>query len=110
MNHRTHKQGFALIVTVIILALLAVMAVAFLSSSRVERGTARGVADKVKADLAAQSAVNAAISRLIDNLKNYPDSATTWEVVNDASAKLQYQGTAIYYHEQAPEITAPTPA
>ncbi len=100
---RSDNDAFALIVTVIILALLAVMAVAFLSSSRVERGTARGVADKVKADLAAQSAVNAAISRLIDNVTTYPDSATTWESINSDPA------TVIYYRAQTPENGAGSP-
>src|SRR5436190_1295503 len=96
LDWKNKDRGFALIVTVIILALLAVMAVAFLSTSRVERGTARGVADKVKADLAAQSAVNAAISRLIDNLTNYPDSATTWETINGDPA------TVVYYRDKTP--------
>jgi hypothetical protein len=107
MRHRTANQAFALIVTVIILALLAVMAVAFLSTSRVERGTARGVADKVKADLAAQSAANAAIARLIDNISTYPDSATTWESVNGVNP-----GTVLYFRDKTPEaaISAGTTA
>jgi hypothetical protein len=91
-----------LIITVMILALLAIMAVAFLLSSRVERGTARGVADKVKADLAAQSAINAAIIRLIDNLTNYPDSATTWESVNGVNP-----GTILYFRDKTPELAIP---
>src|SRR5207248_11433399 len=51
-------------------------------------------------------AVNAAVSRLVDNLFTYPDSATTWEKVNQASGSLQYQGTTLYYREQTPEATA----
>jgi Tfp pilus assembly protein PilX len=105
MRHRRPNRAFALIVTVIILALLAVMAVAFLSTSRVERGTARGVADKVKADLTAQSAVNAAIARLIDNVGNYPDSATTWEAVNGTNA-----GTILYFRDKTPELAIPAGA
>ena len=98
MRHRGTNRAFALIVTVIMLSLLAIMAVAFLSTSRVERGTARGVADKVKADFAAQSAVNAAIARLMDNITNYPDSATTWESVNGVNG-----GTILYFRDKTPE-------
>jgi hypothetical protein len=103
-----NREAFALIVTVIILSLLGVMAVAFLSSSRVERGTSRAVADTVKAELAAQTAVNTAIARLTDNLTSYPDSATCWEKVYKAGSTtdLQYQGTLLYYREQTPEATA----
>lgn len=104
-------SGFALIVTVILLSLLAVMAVAFLSSSRVERGTASAVANKAKADLAAQTAVNSAIAQLVDNVTNYPDSVTGWESVNNAAGQLQYAGTVFYYHPKTPEtLNNPPPA
>src|ERR1700730_2815547 len=100
---RKARGGFALIVTVIILSLLAIMAVAFLSSSRVERATARGVADKTKADMIAQTAVNTAIARLTDNLSTYPDSATTWETLNGNPA------TIVYYRDKTPEQGAGSP-
>ncbi len=103
----TEQSGFALIVTIILLSLLAVMAVAFLSSSQVERGSSKAVADKVKADLAAQAAVNTAAARLVDNLTSFPDSATSWEkVLQPNGTDLQYQGTTLYYREQTPEATA----
>ncbi len=83
------------------------MALAFLFSSSLDQSTSRALANKTKADLAARSAVNIAITRLTDNLSNYPDSATTWETVNQAGgATVQYQGTTLYYREQTPEATA----
>ncbi len=101
------RAGFALVITLIMITLLAIMALAFLFSSSLDQSTSRALANKTKADLAARSAVNTAIARLTDNLSNYPDSATTWEAVNQAGgATVQYQGTTLYYREQPPEATA----
>ncbi len=100
------QAGFTLIVTVITIALVTIMAVAYLSSSSLDRTTARSFANKAKADLAAKAAIDTAISRLTDNILSFPDSATSWEVVNQAGGALQYQGTVLYYREQTPEATA----
>ena len=99
-------SGVALIVTLIILVLLAGMAVALLQTSSIEQGTSKGIADKAKADLIAQTAVNAAVAQLVDNLTNYPDSATTWETINGND------GTVLYYRDKTPEqaIATNTPA
>ena len=110
------RKGVALVVSLVILVLLAVMAVALLQSSGLERGSSKSVAEKADADLNAQTAVNAAMAQLVDNLKQYPDSQTGWEAVNDSSGNLQYQGTVLYYRSQTPETlnttlpsTSPTP-
>ena len=100
------QQGFILVISLVMIVLLTIMAVAFLFSSGTDRATGRASVNKAKADLAAQTAVNAAISRLVDNLSTYPDSATTWEKINQANGSLQYQGTTLYYREQTPEATA----
>jgi type II secretory pathway pseudopilin PulG len=97
------NAGIALVVTLIILVLLAAMAVALLQTSSLERGTSKAVADKAKADLIAQTAVNAAIARLVDNITTYPDSATTWETINGDP------GTVIYYRTGTPEQGAGSP-
>ncbi len=96
-----HKQGFALVITLVMVALLTIMAVAFLFSSGTDRATGRAAVNKAKADLAAQTAVNAAVSRLVDNLSTYPDSATTWETINSND------GTILYYRTQTPEQVLP---
>ena len=50
--------------------------------------------------------MNTAITRLTDNLSSHPDSATTWETVNQAGGTpVQYQGTTLYYRDQTPEVT-----
>ncbi len=91
------NTGVALVVTLVILVLLAGLAVGLLQTSSLERGTSKAVADKAKADLIAQTAVNAAIAQLLDNLTQYPDSATTWETINGND------GTVLYYRDKTPE-------
>ncbi len=99
---KRRNQGFALVITLITITLLTIMAVAFLASSSSDQATSRAVANKAKADLAATTAVNCAIARLIDNLTNYPDSATGWERVSSGTQEY-YQGTILYYHQEAPQ-------
>src|SRR5581483_11087757 len=108
-NHR-QSRGVALVVTLVILVLLLGMAVGLMQTSGIERGTSKGVAEKAKADLAAQTGVNTAIARLANDLSLYPDSATSWEKVyqSGSTTNLQYQGTALYYREKTPEQTAPS--
>jgi hypothetical protein len=107
-TNRTSEEpaAFALVITVVILALLTIMAVAFLSSTTSERAISRASVNKTKSELAAKMAVNVAVARLVETLIAFPDSATSWESVNQASGTLQYQGTTIYYREQTPEATA----
>ncbi len=90
-------SGFALVITLITIALLTIMAVAFLASSSLDQATARATANKSKADLAARTAVNTAIARLVDNISTYPDSATSWETVHGTT------GTVLYYQDKTPE-------
>ena len=97
----TAKRGFALVLTLITVVLLTIMAVAFLSSASLEQATARATAHAAKADLAARTAVNTAIARLVGNLSLYPDSATTWETIKGNS------GTVLYYHDKTPDQGLP---
>jgi Tfp pilus assembly protein PilX len=102
----SRQAGVALVVTLVILVLLAGLAVGLLQTSGLERGTSKAVADKAKADLAAQTAVNAAIAQLVSTLTTYPDAATTWETINGND------GTVLYYRDETPEqaIAATTAA
>jgi hypothetical protein len=93
----SEPAAFALVITLVTLALLTIIAVAFLASSSLDRTTARSLANRTKADLAAKAAVTAAIARWTDNLSTYPDSATTWETINGN------QGTVLYYRDKTPE-------
>jgi Tfp pilus assembly protein FimT len=100
------STGFVLVITVVIVALLTIMAVAFLSSATSERATSRASANKSDADLAAKTAVNVATARFTSLITSFPDSATTWESINQATSGIQYQGTTVYYRDQTPEATA----
>ena len=92
------------------IALLTIMAVAFLASSSLDQTTARAFANDANAQLAAKTAVTTAIARFVDNLSTYTDSATTWELVNQSGGTLEYQGTTLYYREQSPQATGiPSP-
>ena len=102
--------GFVLAIALVTIVLLSIMAVTYLTSSTLERNTSRALANKTVAEMAAYSAANVAIARLVDNLSNYSDSATSWEVVTDTNGNLQYQGTVLYYREQSPDdVTATRP-
>ncbi len=100
---REERAGFALVITLITIALLTIMAVAFLTSASLDQATARAAANKANADLAAQTAINSAIGRLTDNLTNYSDSATTWERVKQAGGSVQFEGTTLYYRDKSPD-------
>ena len=91
------ESGFAVVITLFTIALLAIIAIAFLTSSSLDRATARAVANSTKAELAARTAVNTAIVRLVNNIALYPDCATTWETINGNP------GTVLYYYENPPE-------
>lgn len=97
------KPGFALVLTLIMLALLSIAVVGFLSSSGLDRATAHAAANKAQAELAAQAAANAAISLIAENVTRFPDSATVWEQFpqrpGDAS---NIEGTLLYYSDKAP--------
>jgi hypothetical protein len=98
---RGESAGFVLVITVVILALLTIMAIAFLSSSTSERAISRATANKAKSDLAAKTAFEVAVTRLIDNFSQFPDSATTWESVNGVNS-----GTVLYFRDKTPKAAA----
>ncbi|HSH37484.1 MAG TPA: hypothetical protein VK993_01755 [Chthoniobacterales bacterium] len=94
----------------ITIALLTIMAVAFLTSSSLDRATASSFATSAKAQLAARTAVNVAITQLATAISSYPDSATAWEKVTGLAADSGYEGTILYYHQTTPETAAAAPA
>lgn len=108
MKLQAHSRtGFALVLTLIMLALLSIAVVGFLSSSTVDRSTAHAFANKARAELAAQAAANAAISLVTQNISRYPDSATVWEGLQaptgtDAVPKVE--GTMLYFTKDGPNV------
>lgn len=102
------RAGFALVLSLIILTLLAVLVVGFISSTAVDRVTARAFANKTQAQIAAETAVEAAICLLRENIAQYPDSATVWETLTPKGGGPQVEGTMVYYADRPP-LTAQTP-
>ncbi|MGB8168171.1 MAG: hypothetical protein WCF18_11810, partial [Chthoniobacteraceae bacterium] len=96
------RAGFSLVLSLIILTLLAILVVGFLSSTAIDRATAHAFSDKAKAETAAATAVNQAMSMLRENLAQYPDSATMWEKLTPAAGGPGVEGTMLYYNDSPP--------
>jgi hypothetical protein len=93
--------GFSLVITLIILTLLSILVVSFISTSALERTTARAFASKAAAELAAQTATNQAMSLLTERITQFPDSATVWDSIAlpGGSSNTDFEGTVLYYTE-----------
>ena len=90
-----------MIITLIVLLLLSIVAVAFLSNAQLEYTTARAFSNKARAEAAAQAGVDVAIANLRETLKNYPDSSTVWETVStDKTSGMSNTtpATSLYFH------------
>lgn len=68
MKSRSHQQGIALVITLIMLSVTLVMAVAFLAISTRERGSVSTVTDGTHALQAAQSALAQAEGQIVANI------------------------------------------
>ena len=64
MKKGTSYRGVALLIVLGVLALLSVIALAFVSLSRLERQVSRNYVDHVRAQLTAESGVEAAVARI----------------------------------------------
>lgn len=86
---RLRPKGFALIITLIMLVLAAVIVVALMSSASLDRGTAKSVNDRYQADLAVQNGLEAAKKVLSAS----PGAATNSITANDTFAVFRIDGT-----------------
>ncbi len=110
MRTTIRTAGFSLVVCLIILTLLSILVVSLISSATLDRVTSRAFANKAGAELAADTAVNQAISLLAETITQFPDSATVWEPLTPPTAsKYTAEGTVLYYHDKPPRTpnTAP---
>ncbi len=102
-----HRRAFALIVTLLILSLLVIVAVSYLSSMVNERQTADAFSSKTRAEQVAQSGVDSAIAMLTESFRDFPDSATAWDIAqstnNDNTAN---EGTSLYLRA-VPDVSNP---
>ena len=69
------QSGVALVTTIIVVAVLAVVAVAFMQSVGTDRLSSRTGANYMKARLAAEAGASAAEAALANLITQYPDSA-----------------------------------
>ena len=81
---RSNEFGFALTLTLIIIALAAVVVIAFLTTTSTERTTAAAYARIGKARQMAEAGVDAAIARLVTEMKYRPYHAIGYRSVNTA--------------------------
>src|SRR5437588_4640495 len=63
------RSGFALTITLILMALIAIIVVAYLVSTRIERSTSSVYANRLRAKITADSGLVAAIHLLKDNTR-----------------------------------------
>lgn len=97
-SHPSSRDGaFALILTLLILSVLAVVAVSFLASMSAERATASAFANKARAEQAARSGADSAMATLRLAFNSYPDSATVWDTQMSKNSDGSFnQGTSLY--------------
>lgn len=105
--------GFALVLSLIILSVLAIVAVSYLASMSAERGTANAFANRARAEHAAQAASQAAMAVLADSFQAFPDSATVWDTHqsrnNDQDDSFN-AGTSLYLRALPTTAAVPDPA
>src|SRR5438045_8441123 len=69
MKSRARTSGFALTVTLVLMVLIAIVVVAYLVSTRIERSTSSVYANRLRAKIQADSGLAAAIHLLKDNTR-----------------------------------------
>jgi Tfp pilus assembly protein PilX len=65
------QQGVALVVTVLVVAMLAVVAVAMMQSTSIDRLSSRSVANYYRAQLAAEAGLAEAVALIQKNANNF---------------------------------------
>src|ERR1035437_210017 len=87
-QRRRMKDGFALIITLIMVVLAAIIAIGVLVSASLDRTTAKSVDDRFKAEVAAQNGLEAAKKALVAS-----PSAANSVTADDAFVVLRVDGT-----------------
>lgn len=104
MKFSGRNRASSLVVTLLVLVVLSTIVVAFMQSMSVERMTAKSAKNLLQAQLAAESGVNAAKSRVVELFSRYPDSATVWQRF---ATGLTNEGT-VFYFRAAPATISET--
>ena len=102
LAHHPRERGVALVTTVIVVAVLAVVAVAFMQSTTTDRLSSRSVANYTRAKLAAEGGAAAAEAMITDLVKRYPDSATVWQNIGGGAPNgTNNEATVLYLRARA---------
>ena len=101
-TQRSAEQGVALITTMIVVAVLAVVAVAFMQSTSTDRLSSRTAVNYVQARLVAEAGASAGEALVARLVKAYPDSVTVWQNIGGgAPAGTNNEATVLYLRAQA---------
>ncbi|HKN84981.1 MAG TPA: hypothetical protein VJW17_16165 [Pyrinomonadaceae bacterium] len=88
MTKATNREsGFALALTLVLMALIVIVVVAYLVSTRIERSTSSVAANRVRAQITAESGLTAAIHLLKDNTR-YGNYITAMPAPSPAPASI----------------------
>jgi Tfp pilus assembly protein PilE len=101
--HRKREHGVALVTTMIVVAVLAVVAVAFMQSTGTDRLSSRTAAGYAQARLAALAGASAAEAAVVRAITTYPDSATVWQNIGGSATN---EATVLYVRTQATNTNA----
>ncbi len=108
-NSRKAKAGFALVTSLMLIVVIAVVVASFLSSMALERQTAHAFTNQAQAEFAAESAVALSVGTVKAHFQNHPDSATSWETVFDRKGIQATQATVICYRDHRDANGEPQP-
>ena len=98
----TRQAGVALVTTVIVIAVLAVVAVAFMQSTGVDRLSSRVGMNYFRAQLAAEAGAAVSQAMLTDLIRRYPDSVTVWQNIGGGTvAGTNNEATVLYVRAQS---------
>jgi hypothetical protein len=101
-TQRSAEQGVALITTMIVVAVLAVVAVAFMQSTSTDRLSSRTAVNYVQARLVAEAGASAGEALVARLVKAYPDSVTVWQNIGGgAPAGTNNEATVLYLRAQS---------
>jgi hypothetical protein len=90
-----------LVVTVIVVAMLAVVGVALMQSTGADRAASRSVANYARAQLAADSGAAMAQAMVAGTIARYPDSATVWQNIGGGAVNgTNNEATVLYVRAQ----------
>ena len=101
---RKSEHGAALVVTLIVCAVLAVVVTAMMQNTSLDRSSSRGIANQYRAKLAAESGAAMARGMVADLFGRYPDSVTGWQNIGGTGTDLNgtnNEATVLYARAQA---------